>query len=339
MVTSARHAVAGLLVALAAVAAMAGCGGGDGNDGALDAAAPAKTIETTGLPRPLNRSLRDLIEDMRQGPDLAPTVKLLEPGINRFGFGLFDRGNRQIGGIKVGLYVSGGLDETAHGPYAVRWERIELADRYRSRQTAEDPEAATSYYVGEIPLRKQGVYLISAIAELGNQLVATSPVQVEVRNDLAVPGVGDRAIRVHTPTVKSVGGAIERIETRIPPDTMHEVDLADALDDKRPVLLLFSTPAFCQSRVCGPVTDVAEQVKSEYGDRMDFIHMEIYNDNKPTQKGNSQILGNIRPQVRAYHLETEPVAFAIDKRGVIAERLQGAFSVSELSAAVRKALR
>jgi hypothetical protein len=139
--------------------------------------------------------------------------------------------------------------------------------------------------------------------------------------------------------VKSVGGAIQKIETRIPPDTMHEVDLADALDEGHPVLLLFSTPAFCQSRICGPVTDVAEQVKSEYGDRMDFIHMEIYNDNKPTQNGNSGVLGNLRPQVRAYHLETEPVAFAIDKRGVIVDRLQGAFSVEELTAAVRKALR
>jgi hypothetical protein len=339
MVTSVRHAVASLLVAFAAAGSIAGCGGGDGDNTSGDSGKPAATIDTTGLPRPSNRSLRSLIQNMRQGPVLAPTVSLLEPGRNRFGFGLFDRSNRQIGGIKVGLYVSAGLDETAHGPYAVRWERIQLADRYRSRQTAEDPEAATSYYVGEVPFRRPAVYLVSAIAELGNRLVATSPVQVEVRSDIPVPGAGDKAIRVHTPTVKSVGGAIQRIDTRVPPDTMHEVDLADALDEGHPALLLFSTPAFCQSRVCGPVTDVAEQVKSEYGDRMDFIHMEIYNDNKPKQASNGAILGNLRPQVRAYHLQSEPVAFAIDRRGVIVERLQGAFSVEELTAAVRKALR
>jgi hypothetical protein len=120
---------------------------------------------------------------------------------------------------------------------------------------------------------------------------------------------------------------------------MHSVDLVDALKRKRPVVLLFATPALCQSRVCGPVEDVAEQVKSEYGDRMDFIHMEIYNDNKPKQAASGAILGNLRPQVRAYHLESEPVAFAINKRGVIVERLQGAFSVEELTAAVRKTLR
>jgi hypothetical protein len=112
---------------------------------------------------------------------------------------------------------------------------------------------------------------------------------------------------------------------------MHEVDLADALDRHRPVLLLFATPALCQSRVCGPVTDVAEEVKSKYGDRIDFIHMEIYKDND-ANKGT-------RPQFNAWHLDTEPVAFAIDRRGIVAERLEGAFSARELIAAVRKALR
>jgi len=282
--------------------------------------------------------MRSLLQNMRQGPALAPTGTLLEPGKARFGFGLFDRGNRQIGDVKVALYVSRGLDETARGPYPVRWERIQVDDRFRSRQTAEDPDAATGYYVGELPFKRPGGYLVAAIGELGNQLVATTPLQVAVRDDFRVPDVGDRAVRVHTPTKKSVGGAIERIETRVPPDTMHEVDLVDSLDEGRPVLLLFSTPAFCQSRVCGPVTDVAEQVKSEYGDQVDFIHMEIYNDNDPKQQEGG-LLGNIRPQVRAWHLLSEPIAFAIDSSGVIAARLEGAFNEAELSAAVRQALR
>jgi hypothetical protein len=59
--------------------------------------------------------------------------------------------------------------------------------------------------------------------------------------------------------------------------------------------------------------------------------MEIYNNND-ANKGT-------RPQFNAWHLDTEPVAFAIDRRGIVVERLEGAFSARELSAAVRKALR
>jgi hypothetical protein len=318
-------------IALAGLALLSGCGGaGDSNDQAARAA-PPKLAVTAGLPRPANRSLRVLLRNLRQGPELAQSVSLLEPGKDRFGFALFDRGNRQIADLSVGLYVSRGLDETAHGPYPTRFERLEVEPRYRSKQSVTDPDAARSVYVSEIPLRSAGSYVVSAIAKLGDKLVATSPVQFMVSDQSKVPGVGDRAIRVHTPTKASVGGDVEKIDTRIPPDTMHNVDLADALDHHHPVLLLFSTPALCQSRVCGPVTDVAEEVKAEYGDRVDFIHMEIYNDND-LQKG-------LRPQVRAWHLRTEPFAFAINSHGIVVARLEGAFSAQELRAAVRKALR
>ena len=61
----------------------------------------------------------------------------------------------------------------------------------------------------------------------------------------------------------------------IPPSDMHEVDFADVVG-KKPVALLFSTPQLCQSRVCGPVTDMELQMKSKYGDKMTFIHQEVW---------------------------------------------------------------
>jgi hypothetical protein len=108
---------------------------------------------------------------------------------------------------------------------------------------------------------------------------------------------------------------------------MHSDDLANVLG-KRPVVLLFATPALCQSRVCGPVTDIAEQVKQEFGDRVSFIHQEVYK--------NNQISDGPRPQMTAYHLTTEPWCFVIDRSGRISTVLQGPFSVQELEAAVQK---
>ncbi len=324
-----------LATALAAGAlGLAACGSDDdGGDDSADAGMQTETVKSRpeDFPRPSGRSLRDVIGKMRQGPALAPSVQLLEPGKNRFGFALFDRGSSQIGGLKVVLYVARGVDESAHGPYPVKYEPIDVEGRYRSRTTAEDSDAARSVYTARLPFTSAGPYLVSAVAKFGPDLVATSPSQVRVTDKPAVPSIGDRAIRVHTPTVESVAGDVEKIETRIPPDTMHEVDLADALDRHRPVILLFSTPALCESRVCGPVTDVAEEVKAEYGDRADFIHMEIYNENDPNK--------GLRPQVRAWGLKTEPFLFAIDRRGRVVDRLDGAYSVAELEAAVHKALR
>jgi hypothetical protein len=319
------------LAVITAGLALGGCGGGGDGNGGTVGGAPPRAAETSGFPNPSSRSLRELIRNLPSGPELAPSVSMLRKGHNRFAFGLFDRGNKQIADLKVAIYASQGLDEPARGPYGARFEPITVKKRFVSKQTVDDPDAARSVYVTELPLSGTGGYTVAAVAEFDNRFIATAPVQVMVDDDSKVPAPGDRAIRVHTPTRSSVGGDIGQIDTRIPPDSMHEVDLADALDRHRPVLLLFATPALCQSRVCGPVTDVAEEVKSEYGDRMDFIHMEIYNDND-ANKGT-------RPQFNAWHLDTEPVAFAIDRRGIVAERLEGAFSARELSAAVRKALR
>jgi hypothetical protein len=287
--------------------------------------------QDASFPRPANRSLRDVIGRMRQGPELAPGVSLLEPGRNRFGFALFDRANKQIADLAVAVYVAGGVDETAHGPYMARFVPIQVQPDYQSRTTAEDQTSAKSIYVADLPFREPGSYVVSAVTRLNRKLVAATPAQVTVTRTSKVPSVGDKAIRVSTPTRESVGGDIKQIETRVPPDTMHERNLANSLDKGRPVVVLFSTPALCQTRVCGPVTDVAEEVKATYGDRADFIHMEIYRDND-VNKG-------VRPQVRAWGLKTEPVLFVIDRRGVVAARIEGAFSAAELKAAVRKGLR
>ena len=42
--------------------------------------------------------------------------------------------------------------------------------------------------------------------------------------------------------------------------------------------MVFSTPVYCVSRFCGPVTDVVAELAADYGDRADFIHVEIYRD-------------------------------------------------------------
>ena len=138
----------------------------------------------------------------------------------------------------------------------------------------------------------------------GGKLEATLLPSAVVGEFKGVPRVGERPPRIHTPTPESVGGDLSKITTRIPPETQNQVDFADALG-KKPIVLLFATPQFCQSRVCGPVVDVAEQVKEKYGDKVDFIHMEIYNDNDPSK--------GVRPQVRAFHLPGEPWLFVIDR--------------------------
>jgi hypothetical protein len=76
--------------------------------------------------------------------------------------------------------------------------------------------------------------------------------------------------------------------------------------------------------------DVALQVQAEHED-VEFIHMEIYEDNELEQ--------GFREQVRAWDLPTEPWLFTVDADGEVAARIEGAFSPGELERAVEAATR
>ena len=324
-----RRAAATAAAAACAIG-IAACGGG-GGDGEGTEAAPQPDQgppASSSFPKPRGRTLAELRRGVPTGPLLAPSVSALERGPNRFGFALFDRTRRQIGDSHAALYVARGENGEAHGPFPARYWSLQVPERFRSRQTSGDPDAARSLYVARPSFRGPGRYSVLALARLDNRLVAAKPIQVRVTGDSPVPELGERAPRVSTPTALEARGDLAGIDTRTPPDSMHEIDYADAVG-KRPVVLVFATPALCQSRVCGPVVDIAEQVKAGAEGRTAFIHMEIYEDNE-VDKG-------FRPQVARFGLPSEPWAFAIDRRGVVVARLEGAFSAQELRSAVQAA--
>ncbi|HEV2074864.1 MAG TPA: hypothetical protein VGR10_01340, partial [Thermoleophilaceae bacterium] len=184
-------------------------------------------------------------------------------------------------------------------------------------------------YVAGVPFERPGRYEMLGLVRLGDRTVAATPAQgpVQVIRDSPVPDVGEPAPRVSTPTVASVSGAVEDIDTRVPTaPELHDADLAEVAGE-RPVALLFATPALCSSRVCGPVVDIMlEQRAASEGGDTEYIHMEIYEDNVVEE--------GFRPQVRAYDLPTEPWLFTIDREGKVAARIEGAFSASELERAV-----
>jgi hypothetical protein len=331
-----------MLVALVGVLALAACGSND--SGSTQSPPPVATPQD--FPKARGRTLVELQKAMggpSAGPVLSPAVSQLEPGHNRFAFGLFDRARAQIADAPTAIYVAPATGGPAKGPYLARYESLAVEAPFRSQTVQMDKSAAKSVYVVDVPFRKPGAYEILGAARLDERLVAATPAgpPVQVTRRSLVPGVGQRAPRVHTPTKAEVAGDQSKIDTRVPPSSQQDVDLAAVLGEK-PVILLFATPALCQSRVCGPVEDVAEQVKAKLGNRIAFVHSEIYKDNQikpgclPLKRPAEQCM---RPPVVAYHLPTEPWLFAIDRKGRIVERIEGAFSAEELEHAAQRALR
>jgi hypothetical protein len=313
-----------------------------GNSGSPDSGAVRSqpTASKAAFPSPQGKSMLELKSGLGAGPVLAPTVQQLDRGRQRYGFALFTTARKQISGIPVALYVERSGSRKVSGPFVARGESLAVAPPYQSETVAKDPDAAKSLYVSHLPFPKPGSYAVMGVAKLDGRLVATDPIGAQVLSTDPVPNVGDRAPVIDTPTVRSVNGDVASIDTRTPPDDMHDVNFAD-IAGKKPAVIVFATPALCQSRVCGPVVDIAQELKNEAKGQADFIHMEIYNGNtiKPgCLEGKRPQSECLRPQVLAYHLQTEPWAFAIDRHGRIAARLEGAYSKAELQGALNAAV-
>jgi len=299
----------------------AGCGSSGG-----ESSRPAPSAAE--FPSAKGKTITDLLRDSGAKPTklvIAPAAQVFGVGENRYPFGVFTRGNEQVDDADVALYFA--KDEKKGpvvGPLPAQVTSLEVKSAYRA--AGEDPDQAKNVYVvPKADFDRKGPWVAIAMLK-GDEGLEASRVPSPVVSDSPVPRVGEKAPLIHTPTAAEVGGDLAKIDTRSPHDQMHEVDFADALG-KEPIVLVFATPALCQSRVCGPVVDVAQQVADEYKGKADFIHMEVYNDN--------DIAKGIRPQLQTYHLPTEPWTFLIDRDGIVRDRFEGAYGVPELEAAMR----
>src|SRR5215207_1525388 len=303
-----RRLVCIMAVATAAIL-LAGCGGGDdqgGGDGLSNVPAQGGLREQVGaaanpaasdFPSVDGRTLQELADSMTGGPEAGLASQQFTTGRNRLAFGVLDANGSFLYG-KTAVYVARSPDARARGPYPAPADVLVTDPPFRSRQAASETDLFAAVYAAEVPFNRAGTWSVLTVTQSGGGLVA-APTQVEVKTPAQdrIPEPGEAAPKVETDTIASAKGDEEAIDTRIPTaPELHQKSFADVVGTK-PVALLFATPQLCQSRVCGPVTDIALQLKAEYGDRMTFIHQEVYADNDPNK--------GLREPLKQFHLRSE----------------------------------
>jgi hypothetical protein len=202
---------------------------------------------------------------------------------------------------------------------------------YRSRQAASETDLFAAVYAAQVRFPKPGPWSVLTVTQSGGGMLA-APTQVKVvtSDKDPIPEAGEAAPKVQTDTVASAKGDEESIDTRIPTaPELHQESFADVAG-KKPVALLFSTPQLCQSRVCGPVTDIALQMKAKYGDKMTFIHQEVYAGNDPNK--------GLRKPLQQFNLRSEPWLFVVGADGKVTARLEGSFGLKAFDQAIQTGL-
>jgi hypothetical protein len=331
-----------VVAALLAVSLLAGCGGGSDSSkdpvsqvptegGLQDRVRAAQDVSAADFPSAKGKTLQDVAAEIKGAgsTEAGLASSVFTVGENRLAFGMIDDQGQFLYG-PTAVYIAPNPNAPARGPFAAPADVLLTEPRYRSRQAAEETDPFAAVYQAKVPFTKKGPWAVLAVTKTGNTFVAApQQVQVNTKQSDEIPDVGDRPPDVATDTIASVKGDEKLLDTRVPTSDMHKESF-DKVLGKKPVALLFSTPQLCQSRVCGPVTDVAMQLEAKYRDKIEFIHQEVYNDND-VNKG-------LRPPLQAFHLPTEPWLFVVNADGKITARLEGSFGLTAFENALKTAL-
>jgi len=297
------------VVALGCALALAGCGGSGSST-------TAETNSTTVSPP---ETLEALWREPGQDVAIVAGTSDYGVGMNRVSFLIVDKQSRLIERPTARVWIARGLKQKPYAETTATLEPIGVPGGAKAD--------AQNIYVTTVETPSPGTYWILAEPVGGKPIQALG--NLVVHKEAAAPSVGERAIPSRNPTL-APGVDPKTVTTAEPPDrNLLRTTVAAAMATKRPFVVAFATPLYCQTRTCGPVVQVVQSVARDWQKKgVDFIHIEIYKDNDPAKGTNRW--------VNEWNLQSEPFTFVVDRTGVIRTRLEGAFSAAELEAAVRE---
>jgi len=198
------------------------------------------------------------------------------------------------------------------------------------------PISPSGIYTARLKLDSEGSWGIGVIASRpdGSVQSAASPIRVKAKS--SAPQIGSAAPRSANKTLIDVQG-LAQITTDVDPDPeLYGLTVAEALDSGLPLMLTFSTPAFCQTATCGPQLDMLKALKAEYSDRANFIHIEVYDNPDEIQGDLSNAI--VSPVLAEWRLPSEPWTFVVDEDGLVQAKFESFATREELETALTAVL-
>jgi hypothetical protein len=266
------------------------------------------------------------------------TTSELMVGPNRLAFGLLKDGALLADApVSVRIYEIHGEDARLVGETPAIYQRLEVVEGGKrihihpdgARHVHGEASDVQGIYVTQATFPRSGVWGLEILAQAGDGAVEASRLSVSALATSRTPTVGSPAPRSRNLVAADVSD-LKQIDSSDPPDPrLHRTRIADAIAQGKPQVIVFATPKYCTSRVCGPVVDIVRTLIPTYGDRVVFIHQEIW-------EGGS--LQKFAPTVEEWNLRSEPWIFVVDGGGTVRARFEGLTTRREVETALRRVL-
>ena len=273
---------------------------------------------------------RALVPNMVGEPlAVLPAGALHVVGQERFAIGLVDMetGPIEDGAVDLLFFTLAGdqgtLTETLPAPFMAYGVSEAHAEGHEGGESGSE---ITGVYVARPTFDAPGSWGVVARVALPDGSVRAGQADFTVEAETEVPGPGEPAVASQTLTAATPEEAAS-ICTADPVDDMHALSLDEAVANGKPTLVLFATPALCSSRTCGPSLEATQELQRRYGDKANFVHVEIY----PERDYSKPVAA-----IDEWRLPSEPWLFLIDAEGNVVERYEGGIGLTELDPAVKQ---
>jgi hypothetical protein len=192
---------------------------------------------------------------------------------------------------------------------------------------------AGGVYTVEVNFDRVGQWAFGAVIRRPGYAPHTSSyMPLAVAQKSSTIAVGQAAPKSNSKTA-DLGEDLSGITSDPAPDAdLYAMSIKQALKSGKPLMVAFSTPAFCQSATCGPQLAVVKQLKNKYRERMNFVHVEFYDNPDEIQGDLSN--GRYSPLVEEWGLPSEPWTFVIDSEGIVVHKFEAFATTEELEEAL-----
>src|SRR5215813_578272 len=266
------------------------------------------------------------------------TTSELVVGQNRFAFGLLkDDKLLTTASVAVRLYDLRHPEARLTAETPARYHELEVVERGKhvhihpdgTRHLHGGGTDVHGIYVVAVTFERPGPWGLEILARQDNGSVDAARLTITADEVARAPAVGAAAPRSRNLIATDVTD-LRQIDSSEPPDPrLHQTRIADAIAQGKPQVIVFATPRYCTSRVCGPVVDVVRTLLPTYGRRVVFVHQEIWQAGSPLR---------VAPTFEEWRLRSEPWIFLVDGRGMIHARFEGLTTRAELEAALQQML-
>ena len=200
-------------------------------------------------------------------------------------------------------------------------------------------DVLTGVYRLDVDLDAPGFWGVQVVADLADVGTVEGRAVFRVLEATEVVDVGDPApptpnlvradVEAGVAPASALDSRLRTAEDRDRAEVLHTTRVDESIAAGRPVVIAITTPVYCVSLVCGPLTEYLVDVAARFGDRADFAHIEVWEDFEQ-QRLNSAAATWIQTADGG----NEPWVFLVGGDGTVLARWDNVVDPVELEAAL-----